>query len=195
MLLPSTEKTWDAAVQQTFLQGRLRRCSSALSETRWPSTPPGNLSSLQRPQQYQHGRVSVNSQEMSQCETLHSNDWIINIASVTAVAFGFVNTRLRMREKSRFTSNTLHPSVNLHQCTFLSPWAEWEDRYDLLHSRLLPLHHKGARGAGQGTVEQHGEQWVTRLVFNGTWGQQSPPSLFRWIYCVKKWRKRMKRII
>ena len=27
---------------------------------------------------------------------------------VTAAGFGFVNTRLKMREKSRFTSNTLH---------------------------------------------------------------------------------------
>lgn len=39
----------------------------------------------------------------------------------------------------------------------LCPWAEREDRHDLLHSRLLPLHHQGARGAGQGPLEQHGE--------------------------------------
>lgn len=47
---------------------------------------------------------------------------------------------------------------------FCVPCAEREDRYDLLHSRLLPLHHKGARGAGQGPVEQHGE-WL--LGVNG----------------------------
>lgn len=39
------EKTRGAAVQRPFLQRWLRCCSSALSQTRWPSPPPGNLPS------------------------------------------------------------------------------------------------------------------------------------------------------
>lgn len=102
MLLLSAEKTWEAAVQWPFLQGRLCCCASALSKRRWPSPSLGNLSSLRTPQQYWCGRrwISV--------ETLHSNDWITRILSVTAVAFGW--------KRKRTTTKRLIRSI--HLCLF-----------------------------------------------------------------------------
>lgn len=89
----------------------------------------------------------------------------MRLQSATAVAVLLCHREAANRREVTFHKpNT--PFVNLRLCVFHV--TEREDRHDLLHSRLLPLHHKGARRAGQGPVEQHGE--VTLLVFNVTGG-------------------------
>lgn len=79
---------------------------------------------------------------------------------------------LRMSGWQVHVSPTTHSSsviYHVHVCLFVcffDLWTGWEDWHDFLHSRLLPLHHKGTRGAGQGTVEQHGERCFTLIVVN-----------------------------
>lgn len=133
--LLSAEETGRAAVQRPLLQGWLCRRSSALSEASRPSPPAGTASSPQTAHQYQR---------VTRWIRVTHESWSTRVWQATTL----------------LPHGSPAPLVNPRLFVFSLP-AEWEDRYDLLHSRLLPLYHQGARRAGQGRVEQHGERRVT----------------------------------